>query len=225
MSTWFDREVRCPACALDQQARLAEGVHVARAPEVRTQLLARTFHAVTCRGCGEVFVAQRPLVYTDMDRKHWIHAMLEDERPRWPEFEAAVDVVFDRAFTGAPVARELAQRMKRRLVFGYEELREKLVIWAAGLDDAALECVKLELIRREPALAHGRLIVDAVAADRGLAIRVDGARTIQVDAATVDRFEHDRGLPARFPELFAGRYVAFHRLTGARYRWAEPGPG
>jgi hypothetical protein len=222
MSTWFDEPVRCPACALEQTARLAHGVHIARAPEIRDQIFARTFHAITCRGCAHVFVAQRPLIYTDMDRKHWIQVVLPEERARWPEYEVAVDDVFARAFIGSPLARELADRMRRRLVFGLEALREKLVVWAANLDDRAIECVKLELVRREPALAHATLIVDAIAADHALTLRV-GERTIAVDGALVEAFDADRRLPARFPELFGGRYVAFDRLLGPRYRWAEPG--
>ena len=222
MSTWFEEPVRCPACALDQPARLAHGVHIARAPEIRDQVFARTFHAITCRGCARVFVAQRPLLYTDMDRKHWIQVVLPEARPRWPEYEVAVDDVFTRAFTGSPLARGLADGMRRRLVFGLEELREKLVVWAANLDDRAIECVKLELVRREPVLAHTTLTVDAVADDHALTIRVDGDRILEVDGALVEAFDADHRLPARFPELFGGRYVSFHRLLGPRYRWAEP---
>jgi len=222
MSTWFEEQVTCPHCNTEQTARLAHGVHVTRAPEIRDQLFARTFHAVTCRFCAKVFVAQRPLLYTDIDRRHWIQVALEIERPRWPELEKATDAIYERAFTGSPLARELSERMKIRLVFGLEELREKLVIWNANLSDAAMECLKIDLVRREPALAHSRLIVDRVAPDHAMLIRVDGARTIAVDAATVEQFDDDRRLETRFPELFGGRYVAFGRLTGHRYRWAEP---
>ena len=222
MSTWFEEPVRCPHCTLDQPARLAHGVHVARAPEVRDQLFARTFHAITCRGCAAVFVAQRPLIYTDMDRKHWVQVALQDERPRWPELENTVEAVYERAFTGSPLARELSDRMKLRLVFGLEELREKLVIWAANLDDASVECLKIELIRRDPALAHRSLVVDTVAADHAMSIRIDGDESLLVDGATVDTFDEDRRLESRFPELFGGRYVSLNRLTGPRYRWAEP---
>ena len=222
MSTWFEESVRCPACELAQSARLAHGVHIARAPEIRDQIFARTFHAVVCRGCAKVFVAQRPLLYTDMDRKHWIQVVLPDERARWPEYETAVDGVFARAFTGSPLARELEAGMRRRLVFGLEELREKLVVWAANLDDRAIECVKLELVRREPALAHRTLLVDAVAPDHALTLHVDGERVLHVDGALVEDFDADHRLPARFPELFGGRYVSFYRLLGPRYRWAEP---
>jgi hypothetical protein len=222
MSTWFEETVHCPRCAVEQTALLAHGVHVARAPEIREQLFARTFHAVTCKSCRAVFVAARPLIYTDMDRKHWIQVALEEERLRWPELEELVGSVFTRAFTGSPLARELSERMKRRLVFGLEELREKLVIWAANLHDAAIECLKIELIRREPVLAHSRLVVDEVAPDHAMTIRIDGQRVMRVDGATVEQFDGDARLEGRFPELFGGDYVSLHRLTGPRYRRVDP---
>jgi hypothetical protein len=224
MSTWFEEQVTCPHCGVEQLARLAHGVHVARAPEVRDQLFARTFHAIECRACHQVFIAQRPLIYTDIERKHWIQVALEIERPRWPELESAVEAIYERAFTGSPLARELSERMRVRLVFSLEELREKLVIWDANLDDAAMECLKLDLIAREPALAHARVTVDSVAADHGIVLRVDGSRSISVDGTRVEQFDADRRLEKRFPELFGGRYVAFIRLTGHRYRWVEPVP-
>jgi hypothetical protein len=222
VSTWFPEPVRCPHCGHEQQARLAHGVHAVRAPEVRDQIFARTFHAITCTACHETFVAQRPLVYTDTERKHWVHVALADHRPRWPELEDQTTEVYNRAFTGSPLAREVAERMKVRLVFGLDELREKLVLWAANLDDRAIECLKVELIRNDPALARASLIVDSVAPDHALTIVVDRERTLTVDGTLVDQFDTDQRLPARFPELFGGRYVSVHRLLGPRYRWAEP---
>lgn len=40
-------------------------------------------------------------------------------------------------------------RFKRRLVFGFAALREKLVLWDAGLDDRIVEAVKGDLLRQE----------------------------------------------------------------------------
>jgi hypothetical protein len=222
MSTWFDEEVKCPQCSAQQIAKLAHGVHASRAPEVRDMLFDRTFHRITCRECQHVFVGQRPLVYTDMDRKHWLQVEREIARPRWPELEQLTDEVFVRAFTGSPLTHELRDGFKRRLVFGLEELREKLVIWRASLDDAVVECLKLHAIAREPDLSRAESIVVDEVHDGGLRLVVDATRVIQVPGDLVEQYHDDVRLPDRFPELFGGRFVSIHRLLGHRYKWTEP---
>jgi hypothetical protein len=220
VSTWFFERVTCPACHAEQSARLARGVHASRAPEVRDQLFARTFHRVECR-CGAAFYPDRELVYTDFERGHWIQVAFVEHRPRWPELEDACDALFERAFTGAAAAAELRDGFKRRLVFGLEELREKLEIWRASLDDAVVECIKVSVIKRDPTLSRTRLVVDEVGEDRSLVLRTD-ARPITVPATVVEELRFDPRLRDRFPELFGGRYVSIDRLLGARYRPAEP---
>lgn len=222
MSTWFDEEVSCPQCGTQQTAKLAHGIHASRAPEVRDMLFDRTFHRITCRECRHVFVGQRAFVYTDMDRKHWLQVARDIERPRWPELEQLTDDVFARAFTGSPLAQELRTGFKRRLVFGLEELREKLVIWRASLDDAVVECLKLHAISREPELSRAESIVVDEVHDRALRLVVDGARVIDIAPDVVEQYHDDPRLPDRFPELFGGRFVSIHRLLGHRYKWAEP---
>src|SRR5690606_17496135 len=148
-----DEQITCPACGLEQTARLARGIHVSRAPEARDQVFDRTFHRVSCRGCTTRFVAARPLVYTDMERKHWVHVALAGEIPRWPELERLAVDVCERAFTGSPLAAQMRDAFRIRLVFGMEELREKLVIWRAGYRDAVVECAKLHLIAKDTSLA------------------------------------------------------------------------
>ncbi|MDQ3367355.1 MAG: CpXC domain-containing protein [Myxococcota bacterium] len=222
MSTWFEEAVSCPACGVAIQARLARGIHAARAPEVRDQLFARTFHRVTCVACAITFTAQRAFVYTDTERKHWLQVAPAIERPRWPELEPATEALFDRAFTGAPLALEIREGMKLRLVFGLEELREKLVLWRANLDDATVECLKAQLLAHQPRLMRARtIVVDAVTAG-ALELVVDDTERFVIPAALVERYHDDPRLPDRFPELFGGRYISLFRLTGPRFRWAQP---
>ena len=185
-------------------------------------MFARTFHRVTCPHCAASFTVQRPLVYTDMERKHWLQVALPIEKPRWPELEELADAVFDRGFTGSPLAEGIRDRFKRRLVFGLEELREKLVIWRAGLHDPVVECLKVQAISRDPELVHAQSFVVDDVRDGALILAVDGERTIELPAELVEQFHGDGRLPKRFPELFGGRYVSVHRLLGRRYKWAEP---
>lgn len=224
MSTWFVERVTCPACHMEQDARLAHGVHASRAPEVREQVLSRTFHRITCTACSMRFVVNRELVYTDMDRRQWLQVGFTDHRPRWPELETMALRTFERAFIGSPLAAELRERFKVRLVFGVEELREKLAIWRAGLDDAVVECAKLMMCARLPELALiPRLIVDTID-DKGLTVScvdVSDAVTSQfvISNSVMDDLSdrHDE-LVRYLPELFSGTFVSTYRLLGHRYR-------
>jgi len=222
MSTWFDETVACPQCKTSIAARLARGIHASRAPEVRGQILDRTFHQVKCHACGHVFTAGRAFVYTDSDRKHWVSVAPPNERVRWPEYEAATDALFDRAMTGSPLTHVIREGYTLRVVFGLEELREKLVIWSANLDDAVVECLKVHAISKQPELSRAEWItVDRVGGD-GIELLVDRERRIALDRGLVDAFHDDERLRGRFPELFGGRFVSLFRLLGPRYRWAEP---
>jgi hypothetical protein len=224
MSTWFDEQIACPTCDLEQTAKLARGIHISRAPEARDQVFDRTFHRVTCRGCATRFVAARPLVYTDMDRKHWVHVALAGEVPRWPEMEKLASDVFERAFIGSPLAAGLRDGFRLRLVFGIEELREKLVIWRAGYNDAIVECAKLQLIAKDTSLALAdRLLVDAID-EQGAALLVIDAedtiarRTLIPRSLLEQQSDDDDRLRRYLPELFAGGFVSWRRMMSPRYR-------
>lgn len=224
MSTWFDEQITCPGCGLEQTAKLARGIHVSRAPEARDQVFDRTFHRVTCRGCALRFVAARPLVYTDMERKHWVHVALAGETPRWPEMEKLASDVFERAFTGSPLAAEMRDGFRLRLVFGMEELREKLVIWRAGYSDAVVECAKLQLIAKDTSLALAeRLLVDEID-DAGAALLVVDAddklirQTLIPMSLLEEQSDDDDRLRRYLPELFGGGFVSWRRMTSPRYR-------
>lgn len=228
MSTWFDEQIACPACGVEQTAKLARGVHVSRAPEAREQIFHRTFHRISCKACRVQFVAKRHLVYTDMDRKHWMQVASAEERPRWPELEKLTSEVFERAFTGSPLAAEMRDTFRVRLVFGMEELREKLVIWRAGLVDSVVECAKLQLVSQDPtlALANHLLVEEADDSSAELVAYDAEMRPINhrvISGSLLDSM-HDAAeqLQRYLPELFGGEFVSCYRLLGHRYRSPTP---
>jgi hypothetical protein len=77
--------------------------------------------------------------------------------------------MFERAIgRGAPILRERVTTFCVRLVFGYDELREKIVLADAGHDDVAVECLKLLAIRHDPSIFGfaDRLLVRSVEGER-----------------------------------------------------------
>lgn len=225
MSTWISVAIACPRCHVETAARVAQGVHVTRVPRVRTEVLTRTYNEIACSGCATRLAIHESFIYVDFDRGHWILVATREDRDAWRDWERKLDEGFARAFEhGSPMAHELSARMHARVVFGYEALREKLVVWSAGIEDQIIECMKVRAIAEDPTLATpgSTMVVDAITAD---GIRVgwfadrrdhDPSRVVVLPAAWVGESDRDHAiLRARFAELWRHRFVSFERLASA----------
>lgn len=146
MSTWYPYRLRCPACGADYETQLLKGIHVGRLPKVKAQIREGGFQRATCTGCGHTVEVEAPSVYTDLRNGPYIAVELpfpEDARAARERQRA----VFDRCFTlGPDIAAEVGGSLRHRLVFGVAALREKGLVWDAGLDDRVIEGLKLELL-------------------------------------------------------------------------------
>ena len=227
MSTWVETAVVCPRCARENRLRIARGVHVTRVPHVRDEVLARCFQQRACAGCAAMLAVHAPFVYTDFDRRHWLLVALVSDAGEWPVWEHQQRDDLARAFDhGSPLAHALGERMLARVVFGVEELREKLVLWSAGLEDALVECIKVRAFAEDFALAApgSRLLIDRIGDDDALhawwfarAGDRDPARTIELPNTWLREAERDRAsLRARFSELWNAGFVSERRLRSAR---------
>ena len=99
-------------------------------------------------GCKEVLRVEKELLYLDVPRRHWIGMFPPPDMARQEECSALVTATFREAFfERAPaVVQGWSADMKVRLVFGLEQLREKIICWERGLDDGVLELLKIELL-------------------------------------------------------------------------------
>ena len=167
MSTLFSAEFRCVDCGAALDVRVADSLNANRLPEARQWVLDRTLFQAAC-GCGRVITAIHRFLYVDFERGLWIHVLPEDERPayhaREPEVVAAHRTAFDPA-RGPRLLDALGSTVTPRVVFGYEELREKVVAADAALDDALVEALKLEILA-----THRELLQRAV-----MLLTLDGA--------------------------------------------------
>jgi len=229
MSTFYTRQIACPGCRAPIDAWLARGVHATRRTDLRDEIFARTFHRCTCAACDARLEIEQHLVYTDFDLHHWIYVATERDRPEWPQWEARLRSDVAHVFSDhSPLVHGVGDLLRSRVVVGYEELREKLVLWRAGLDDALVECIKVRALADEPALATAgsRLVVDRVEPDDRLVLLwfADGAATdpqreIALRSSWLADTDRDRAsLMSRFDELFHGGYVSFRRILDATNR-------
>jgi hypothetical protein len=226
VSTWYSQQLACAGCGHRFEATFARGIHARRVPEVREQILRGELHAVRCPACNASIVAHREIAYTDFERFQWVQVETPDRLASWAQREAEALALFDRVMAhGAPAIAPLAPRFAVRLVFDLDELRERLAIWDAGLDDAVVECVKLVCVRERPALVgpRRRIRLRGVEANGDLALaaidaaspRLDVARWTVPAAVVAAEVAARADWQRRMPELFERGFVSLDRYLRA----------
>lgn len=148
MSTFVPSTIIC-TCGEHYLVEVANGLHISARPDIREQILAGTFHHFNCPNCGATTVVDKLLSYTDFPKRHWFTIAPSNGMPwrrRWLE-------IANESFTATmvnnapPMVVQWSTEMTRRLMFGLASLREKLVVFDAGLDDRVVELLKIQLIR------------------------------------------------------------------------------
>jgi hypothetical protein len=217
MSTTANREVECPECGVSQTILIVESANVQRFPAFKTQLLSGNFMRFTCVSCRASFVVECEMLYTDLDEHLFIGVFPHEQRGEAQACEEAIERAYGQVFISeAPeFARRAVGELRRRVVFGYEELREKVVCFAAGLDDHILEAVKVALRDSQPAL--GPLSLQAVAEDLLWFARVGtNEAPFAVPRAVYQEMLQDAArLESMLQPLWQGIYVSAERCLAA----------
>ncbi len=224
--SWFEpTDVACPRCSHAYKCGTAETINVTRMPWAKEQILAGTFHQSECPECGLSFWVDRDFLYTDFEQARFVHVFPSVAQEEWPALETVTEEVFENTCAeGPPFVREFSARFAVRTVFGLRQLGEKVRLWDAGLDDAAAELLKLELLLASPELRQRptlEMLVTEVdlGADRLVieAFDREGNADVISFAAQLRRYREldaDRArLIERFPGLYYRPFRSFRRLT------------
>lgn len=192
-------EVPCGRCGATLTLALAASANASRDPAIAEAIRAGTFHVATC-ACGGRVVVETEVLYTDLDRGWFIgvfpRAAAAEAVARERDVEAAfVDAIGANA---PPAVLGWAGTVRRRVVFGYDALREKVLCADLGLDDRLLEAWKgawLVLTRASgAAVADLRLV--GVAQDRLVLIGfAEGDRPVTRLEIPIDEVRALRGRP------------------------------
>ena len=194
-------------------------VNGARITDAADRIIDGTWGEWSCLACGAHQVLDTPLLFSDLPGGLWIVQRDRSERDRFAELERQADAIFQREFIERPPAaiREQALRVKRRICFGRAQLAEKLLAHREGIDDSALECLKLVLTRDYlPELyPFGPTEFHLKRADRTAlrlhAMTLAGAGPVldvSVGREQFDEIRDDReSFRQPFAELFRGLYV------------------
>ncbi|MFY9478531.1 MAG: CpXC domain-containing protein [Aquabacterium sp.] len=225
MSLFNPTDLSCPHCGQSFSFDLCASVNADRRPDLRQAILDDTFQQATCPHCQGSFRMEPQLSYLDVGRGHWVAAFPRTQVDDWKAVEARAQEGFNRSYgTGASAAeRELGASLTTRVVFSWDALREKLIAFEAGLDDVALEELKLLLMRdmQEPPLPLGaELRLTGVSADgTELAISVldrtgQELESLDVPRDLLDEITADpEGWAELGASLRAGAFVDVQRLS------------
>jgi hypothetical protein len=163
MAVFYPHTVKC-VCNNTLTVHLADSVNVKRFPASREKILRGEMHRTACAQCGRQMTVEKPFYYTDLTRNCFFKVLPRGERHLWKNASAELDV----ASKLVPGSVTKIKGRTLRVVFGMDELREKLVAQDAGLDDRLIELLKVLLVYEHPILlrqARLRLSLDAVTND------------------------------------------------------------
>lgn len=123
MSTELEKDMICPQCGESQKYKLFSSISAQDNPELKEKVMMETLFDWRCRRCNYFAQMAYPFVFTDV--------------------KSSYVVCFSPGGNAKNVqpTGEFAQ-MRKRAVKNLAEMKEKILIFDAGLDDIALELVK-----------------------------------------------------------------------------------
>ena len=132
MSLFNEEQLDCPKCRKQVPFILHSSINVGIDPQDKEKVLDLSIFQYHCPHCGASDLVCYPVLYHDPEQGVWIQVFWREE-----DF-------------GQPVEKELRDfieimgqtHYRRREVFGYWELVEKIRIFDAGLDDFAIALMK-----------------------------------------------------------------------------------
>ena len=116
----------CPHCQAETDHKVLDHINIDRNPELRAKVQDLSCFRVQCPNCGETALAVHPCLYHDMANQFMVWL--------WPEEGQAPRAQFD------PLAGYALRRVDSLNAF-----REKINVLECGLDDRAVEMMKLLL--------------------------------------------------------------------------------
>ena len=223
MSQFSPTTVACPQCGTAVPFDAVHSVNGERAPELREAIMAETFQRMRCPECGATFRLEPDFNYVDHANALWIAVRPLGRLLHWSEEEERALGLFERVYAqGSPYLKGLAPTLRRRVVFGWAALREKLLVDDLGLRDLDLELLKSAVLGQteEAPIGVGAELRLVAGSDRTLGFAwLDSEDESVGELMQVERSEYDAmagstdaawvGLRE---ELAAGSFVDVNRL-------------
>ncbi len=157
MSLFTTIQAKCPVCGVDSSFDLVHSVNADRRPDLRAEIVDRTFQQLQCPSCGDLFRVEPQFTYLHIAKKQFLTVMPSTGLANWADLEHRGQAAFERFYGPGsdPVAAQIGGELTTRVAFGWEAAHEKFVAADAGIDDVTLELAKLALLRTQNDLPVG----------------------------------------------------------------------
>jgi predicted nucleic-acid-binding Zn-ribbon protein len=132
MSTQMSKDVGCPKCGSAVRTEMWPGVCAQEHPELRGRILDETFFDWTCPSCGYSAQFEYPCLYHDRERGFMVYLAPTGSGQEFKPVDVSEKYPHLSGIT-------------KRVVASAAEMKEKILIFESGLNDYAVELVKLGL--------------------------------------------------------------------------------
>lgn len=137
-SKYHCETIACPACGAHDEVAIWASINNKLDPNEANELLCGNLLESTCPSCGSSTELCYPCLFHDMKQ----HAMIQYAADGNQVEKTASDL--DKPFEQGPLQDMVDEAGYRcRIVFSHHDLREKARIFRDGLDDRAIEIIKL----------------------------------------------------------------------------------
>lgn len=137
MSKVSKEKIVCTHCQTEGEFDFWESVNVDLDPELREKVFSEEIFIWTCPSCGQKFFIPYSTLYHDMKNNFMIMYCPE----RTGEEQCEISEIYD--------VLGIRQQYTLRMVYGVDELKEKILILEQNLNDIAIEKLKYHILQYE----------------------------------------------------------------------------
>lgn len=138
MSSQHEELIQCPFCGKKFFFKMYDSVNVGLNPEYKKRVIDKTLFRYECPQCHNSDYVLYSILYHAPEIGYMIQVCWDTESAR--SFSLRKEVLRLSQFTGI-------RNYRFRSVVGYGELIEKILLFDAGLDDFAIELLKLTVLK------------------------------------------------------------------------------
>lgn len=194
------REIQCH-CGNTIETDFSEEIDLVKHPETIDEIINGTFMSVTCDTCGAVLKPEfRTHIYDSSGR---------------------IDITFLPELERTAYLAGRVQADSERVAVGFSELREKILILKADLDDRAVEILKFLLLEKSENPEEVNIILVEIQEENELVFHLHGMKKDEVGVTSIPFHLYrkvyesldERVAEEPYSSIAQGQYVSINKIT------------